>query len=191
MILSLAFGDTVYHGTIDLFTSTLIKGIDIKRGGKTVDFGQGFYATFNLNQAKSWARKRAESYNRTSFSSKDFAEPVILEYSFDLKKLVYLKGKIFDNPDIEWAKFIYHNRSKLNRVIHHHDYVYGLVADGKTNELIYELDNDTISLETFRKSIEFKGENDQISFHSKSAITSLTLISEVRKNGKRINVGKK
>lgn len=56
---------TLYHGTDDLAAKAITTaqppfshGIDINRCSRLTDFGQGFYTTTNLHQAKNWANVR-------------------------------------------------------------------------------------------------------------------------------------
>lgn len=49
---------TFYHGTTKFFASRIRKhGIDLTRGRSDIDFGQGFYTTTDLRQARQWANK--------------------------------------------------------------------------------------------------------------------------------------
>lgn len=49
----------VYHGT-----NADIKEIDLQRGSRFKDFGQGFYVTPDLETAQRMARKKVDLYNR-------------------------------------------------------------------------------------------------------------------------------
>ena len=45
----------LYHGTIEKYLTSIIDGVDVKRGRVRLDFGQGFYTTSFENQAVNWA----------------------------------------------------------------------------------------------------------------------------------------
>lgn len=58
----LEFGDdnkfeTFYHGTDHKFVTSIIEGIDLRKGGKRNEFsdGDGFYVTNSLSKGKEWA----------------------------------------------------------------------------------------------------------------------------------------
>ncbi len=46
---------TLYHGTISIHVKAIQAGINLTLGRHNTDFGQGFYTTTVLDQAKAWA----------------------------------------------------------------------------------------------------------------------------------------
>lgn len=62
----------VYHGS-----NEVISAIDISKGKKYKDFGQGFYTTHIEEQAVLWSKRIAERYG---------GNPVVTEFEFDLEK---------------------------------------------------------------------------------------------------------
>ena len=56
--------DTLYHGTIDFFSS-----VDVTKGKSNKDFGKGFYMALEKTQAKGLLLNngKIQSYTRKSF----------------------------------------------------------------------------------------------------------------------------
>jgi hypothetical protein len=50
----------LYHGTVDVHIPSILAGIDVTRGRRTVDFGRGFYTTTAWYQAAAWAEQVAD-----------------------------------------------------------------------------------------------------------------------------------
>lgn len=67
---------TLFHGSYIAVTTPFV-GL----GRKKVDFGQGFYLTSLLTQAKSWAETIAERKGRNT-------HPVVSSYNFDIDSVV-------------------------------------------------------------------------------------------------------
>src|SRR5947209_3085513 len=51
----------LFHGTIDLFASSILAGIRVAKGKPYTDFGPGFYTTTIYDQAHHWAAQMAAS----------------------------------------------------------------------------------------------------------------------------------
>ena len=91
----------LYHGTNVDFDQ-----IDLTMSNRFKDFGRGFYLTDIRQQAVELAKKRVE---------RDGGIPIVQEYEFDESLLdeFTIKLKRFEAPTIEWAEFIYKNRSTM------------------------------------------------------------------------------
>jgi hypothetical protein len=168
---------TVYHGTISNNLISLSKSIDLKRGSKLADFGQGFYTTTSYTQAKNWAIKRARRFNQ--FTCYVNVKPVVIVYELNNQELCKLNGKIFKCQDINWAKFIYNNRSKKNNIQYNYDYVFGSVADGNIQKLIESCDNGNLTISELLTNIKYNKllkYNNQLVFLSKDAVNTLKYI---------------
>ena len=91
-----------YHGT-DLRSAKKIfksQNIDVTRGSKSVDFGQGFYVTDDYERAVKWAKRKAVLRNGT---------PAIVTIIFDEEAAQpYIKH--FDD-DLQWGRFVINNRN--------------------------------------------------------------------------------
>src|SRR5262245_42577985 len=58
---------TIYHGCDDVYANSILipnppwaHGVNLAVGRQSTDFGQVFYTTTNLHQAKNWANGRAK-----------------------------------------------------------------------------------------------------------------------------------
>lgn len=109
----------VYHGS-----NADIEEIDLTKGSRFKDFGQGFYATPDLETAQRMARKKAKLFG---------GEPTILVYEFQDEKVAEsgLKMKVFpEKATAEWIRFIDKNRDKQQGVARHD---YDIVQGPKEN----------------------------------------------------------
>ena len=57
--------EVFYHGTDHKFVTSIMEGIDLRKGGKTKEFsdGDGFYVTNSLSKGKEWADRNFGYYN--------------------------------------------------------------------------------------------------------------------------------
>ena len=112
----------LYHGS-----NTHIEEIDLKRGRRGKDFGQGFYLSPDRLQAQQMAERTVDR--------EEAGAPILTTYQFDdsiLFRPSDLKVKVFDGYSQEWAEFIMMNRrNKSNKQAHDYDIVYGPIANDK------------------------------------------------------------
>ena len=105
----------LYHGS-----NTSIDEIDLKRGRRGKDFGQGFYLSPDRQQAQQMAERTVDR--------EEAGTPTVTTYLFDesiLLKPSDLKVKIFEGYSQEWAEFIMMNRrNKTHIQAHDYDIVY-------------------------------------------------------------------
>lgn len=90
----------LYHGS-----NTSIDAIDLKRGRRGKDFGQGFYLSPDRHQAQQMAERTVDR--------EEAGAPILTTYQFDdsiLFRPSDLKVKVFDGYSQEWAEFIMMNR---------------------------------------------------------------------------------
>jgi RHS repeat-associated protein len=101
---------TLYHGTDPSgAASILTNGINIAAGNPQVDFGQGFYTTDNIEQAR----------NR--------GNGAIVIFEVSVNELLSLRHLEFTSPDNAWATFVLYHRTTPG-VNHNYDWVEGPVA---------------------------------------------------------------
>src|SRR5690625_2228083 len=95
----------LYHGTTSRHVKSLRRGADVTIGNKRTDFGQGFYLTSKFNQAKDHAKRRV--------FNKEY--PIVFVYKLDYSQLLRsYRGKILNDLDLEWARFIDRKSTRLN-----------------------------------------------------------------------------
>lgn len=140
---------------------------EVRKMRYTKDFSWGFYCTNNYEQAVRWAR-RGEG------------EPVINYYDYEPdEKLSVLK---FDSMTDEWLDFIAWCRSGKT---HQYDIVEGPMANDTVWNYVNDFLTGRINRRQFWALAEFRYPTHQISFHTLSALNSLTFNrSEVIHDGK-------
>lgn len=153
----------LYHGTNIDFDE-----IDLKKSKPNKDFGQGFYLSANLQQARELAAARVELVG---------GEPIVLEYDFDEKLLTSGELKVlqFDNYTEDWAKFILANRnSQLSLPVHDYDIVIGPIANDKVGRQLWRFSNHDIDMATLIRNLTYiKGITFQYFFGTERAIKYL------------------
>lgn len=176
--------DTVYHGTISIHKESLINGIDISRGFKSADFGQGFYTTGNYEQAKALAIDRAKAYNKR-YSSNPAVKPMVAKYLLNKIRLINHKGLIFNLPDDRWKEFVYNNRVGIDFSVSSYynkngkyNFVYGCVADSNITEMVGNIKRECITYADFVDNLKpLKQQSyNQLSFHTNDVLSVLELI---------------
>lgn len=152
----------LYHGS-----NQPIDTIDLTKGSKYKDFGQGFYTTHLFQQAKEWSKTITNRYGGT---------PTVTEYEFDLDKAIAagLNVKIFEAADREWALFVMANRDRTGEVFHHDfDIVIGPVADDNMARLFGLYDMKIIDFEAVVAGLIYKDLNSQCFFATERALEFL------------------
>jgi hypothetical protein len=88
----------IYHGS-----NVVVEQPRILKGGRNLDFGEGFYTTFSRQQAIRWSG-RVCARRRTNIR-------IISEYEFDLDAAeIELQIIRFDKADDDWLDFVSANR---------------------------------------------------------------------------------
>lgn len=153
---------TLYHGSFQK-----IDHIDLSLCRPYTDFGRGFYLTPKLQQARRRAILKARLANES---------PVINEYLFDETLLEYssLNVKIFNEPSLPWAEFVFKNREDRT-FTHDFDIVVGPVADDDLRLQFSRLKNGEIVLEDLTHSIRNHNNDIQFCFCTEAAIKLLIL----------------
>lgn len=176
--------DTVYHGTVSVYEDSIKEQIDISKGYPYVDFGQGFYTTSSLEQAKQIARARTNLYNMKGKPC-PLAYPIVSQYRFNKMSLASKKKILFDSANEKWIEFVFNNRVgidfsvtsyyNINKKYH---IVYGCVADSDITGLVRNIRNGSITYGDFIDKIKplKLGKYDQLSFHSDESLKALTFV---------------
>ena len=109
---------TLYHGT-----NADIESIDLAKGIRYKDFGQGFYLTPDHQTAVRMAQKKARLFGGT---------PTLITYEMDDAALQSdLSVKVFpEQACLEWFLFVDANRDRKNvEPVHNYDIVIGPIAN--------------------------------------------------------------
>ena len=116
----------LYHGTLDKFVD-----IDLTRGKKCKDFGNGFYLAFK----KSHSEKIVNRLKRIKKVSRGYIYTYDVNYN-EYERLYKLgRVKYFAEANGEWLDFILTSRSKPY-VWHNYDIVIGPTADDDTKIIL-------------------------------------------------------
>ena len=160
----------LYHGS-----NTSIDEIDLKRGRRGKDFGQGFYLSPDRQQAQQMAERTVDR--------EESGEPILTTYQFDdsiLYKPLDLKVKIFEGYSQEWAEFIIMNRrNKTHIQAHDYDIVYGPIANDKVGLQISRFQLQYIPMEELIRQLSFIRPTFQYFFGTERAISLLHKIQEL------------
>ena len=152
----------LYHGS-----NIAIDRIDLARGLRGKDFGQGFYLSESVEQAQRMAQVTAVRRG---------GEPVVSTFFFneELLRSKELKVRIFDGYTIEWAQFILKNRLNDSDIqAHDYDIVVGPIADDKVGVQIRQLLRDYITIEQFQTKVQYITPTIQYFFGTERAIDTL------------------
>jgi hypothetical protein len=159
----------LYHGS-----NTHIEEIDLKRGRRGKDFGQGFYLSPDRLQAQQMAERTVDR--------EEAGAPILTTYQFDdsiLFRPSDLKVKVFDGYSQEWAEFIMMNRrNKSYKQAHDYDIVYGPIANDKVGLQISRYQLQYIPMEELIRQLSFIRPTFQYFFGTERAISLLCKIQE-------------
>lgn len=136
---------TLYHGSY-----IAIDKIELLRGRRGKDFGQGFYLSGDLEQAKRMAE--------IAVAREGMGTPIITSYDFDEEGMERgpLKALKFESYSEEWARFIFMNRNNRSKVqAHDYDFVYGPIADDRVGVQIRLFQQEYISIVTLVERLKF------------------------------------
>ncbi|WP_256757604.1 DUF3990 domain-containing protein [Cohnella sp. WQ 127256] len=132
--IDVVFPASVYHGTVDIHLESFKERLLNKKYWKYGrDFGQGFYTTNSIEQAKSWARSMRDKLNE--------GNPCVLEINIDTQRLSSEPSyHIFTGISSKWAKYIYQHRTVPTMGEDpcqcHANIIIGPMADADTGKIV-------------------------------------------------------
>ena len=141
---------TLYHGTLDIYVKSILKGVNVNRGKLNTDFGRGFYTTTLLRQAESWARQLSQQHSGT--------KPAVIGFDVDRDHLAareslwFVRGSF--NADDFWS-LVFHCRKGRKKHAR------------KTNQGWYDVVIGPVA--AFWRQRLIIGDVDQVSFHTNRA----------------------
>jgi hypothetical protein len=123
----------LFHGTTDnLVPSFQKKLLNSQYWRAARDFGEGFYTTISIKQAKIWALKAAEKYVGD-------ARPCVLEIELISVPSTF-EPLVFLSDSLNWADFILRHRKVLKKGEDpckiHPDIIIGPMADNDTGKIL-------------------------------------------------------
>lgn len=181
--------DIWYHGTTLSGWKNLCKQ-KIRadyNSGTELDFGMGFYLTPKYNQAESYI-KRILPY----LDGDDECDhtPVVIEFKLNLSKLnpKYTHEK-FLKYDERFAEFVFLNRQSPDELIHHFDFVIGVMSDSNPVALLADYRANLISKEDLIIGLQKGTSMEQLSLHNQE-ICDILMVRKATliENGKELDV---
>ena len=149
----------LYHGS-----NVEIRQIDLSKSAR----GKDFYLSEDEKQAEEMAVFKSLQTNST---------PIVNSFEFDERAMSdhSLRVKIFKEYSLEWAEFVFKNRSnRSDTPVHEYDIVYGPIADDKVGVQIRNFMEGNISIDVFLERLKYiKGITFQYFFGTEKAIKHL------------------
>lgn len=145
----------VYHGS-----SVAVSVPEIRSGRFSKDFGDGFYCTTLLEQAKRWASRKKPS--------------VVSLYEYLPSE--GLKVLEFTEMTDDWLDFIVNCRRGIS---HNYDIVIGAMANDQVFNYINDYVDGILTKEQFWVLAKFKKPTNQICFCSENALKCLKYIESL------------
>ena len=154
----------LFHGTNIDFDA-----IDLSKSHHFKDFGRGFYLTDIKHQAEELASKRFLLGGGT---------PIVQVYDFDESILSNSLYNIlrFEKASVEWAEFVFKNRSRSQHYVHNYDIVTGPIADDGVAYLLDRYEEGSFTLEELAEQLEYKHLNSQFYFGTQRVVELLKRI---------------
>lgn len=119
----------IYHGTTDYSLNKILESLKLINTDywkQDRDFGSGFYTTVDLNQAKSFAKYKAQIH---------YQEPCVIKISCEHNDVEEIVHNVFLGPNRKWSDFILGNRIERISTIEA-DIITGPLADNKIGDVI-------------------------------------------------------
>lgn len=156
----------LYHGSIEKVTHP-----EIRPPQRTLDYGNGFYATTSYEQAERWVRRKMRE-NKVNVG-------YINVYEFDPKAMLTHKTITFPTATEEWVDFVMANRIQQG-FIHDYDIVYGPVANDHVYTAFALYEGHIISKQALIAELRTYTLVDQYLFHTERSLTSLKFIEALQ-----------
>lgn len=152
---------TLYHGTNFEFNT-----VELSKCRPGTDFGKGFYLTPIKARAMERAKAKARAYG---------GEPIVTEWFFDESKISDICYLSFDKESLEWAKFVYKNRTEEN-YDNTFDVISGPVADDDLRMELNLVKRGILTLEDLAAKLVFEKPNLQYCFRTDKSLRYLRRI---------------
>jgi hypothetical protein len=155
----------LFHGSY-----TKIREIDLSKGERYRDFGQGFYVTKIYRHAERWAEKIGKKHGNNGFVTEfDFYETV-----FDDDR--HYRILRFAGYSDEWLDFVVMNRDRsYSEPCHDYDFVEGPVANDKIQFRLRQFLRGRISRSIFLQELSHHESTHQICFCTVKSLQTITL----------------
>jgi len=152
----------VYHGS-----DVLVQNPKIIQPVRALDFGNGFYTTTNIEQARSFS-KRVQDRNGSS-------ETYISVYSLKIDLIKKMNCLYFNKPDKKWLDFVSANRNGTYNGIHY-DIVYGPVANDTIFRTFIAYQNGVLSEKETIKRLRIRRLYNQMVFTNEKSLNCIEFV---------------
>lgn len=152
----------IYHGSLNI-----VQTPEIRLSERTLDYGNGFYATTSYEQALAWVKRKLQG--------EEHKKGYINLYELDLESIKDLQVLIFTEPTDEWVDFVMQNRTQKD-FSHNYDIVYGPVANDKVYASFALYESGLINKQTLISELKTYKLVDQYLFHTEKALEKIKFI---------------
>lgn len=152
----------LYHGSLEVVSHP-----EVRVATRTLDYGNGFYATTSYQQAEAWVKRRA--------GEKRAKKGYVNIFDFDFSSLNKLNSLLFATPTDEWIDFVMANRTQKN-FTHSYDIVYGPVANDRVYAAFALYEGGVLDKASLIRELRTYKLVDQYLFHTENALRYLSFI---------------
>lgn len=152
----------LYHGSNFEFDS-----VDLTLCRPGTDFGKGFYLTPIRERALERAIAKARAFG---------GDPIVTEWWFDESKLSDIAFLSFEEESLDWAKFVYENRTIENNPDNNYDLISGPVADDNLRIQFNLVKRGLLTLEDLASRLVYDKPNLQYCFRTEYSLRLLKRI---------------
>lgn len=155
----------VYHGSLEV-----VMNPEIRQSNRSLDYGNGFYATTSYEQARRLVERRM----------KDNEVPIgyVNVYELDDEAAKRMKSLIFEKPTKEWVEFVMKNRTRRG-FTHDYDLVHGPVADDSVYTQFTLYEGGIISMPTLIQELKTYRLVDQYLFHTEQSLQVIQFVESI------------
>lgn len=152
----------LYHGSLEI-----VKSPEIREATRSLDYGNGFYATTSFQQAEAWVRRRMKENHAAS--------GYVNIYEFDFSSIRKMNSLIFAKPSDEWVDFVMSNRTKKG-FVHSYDLVYGPVANDRVYAAFALYEGGVLDKKALIRELKTYKLVDQYLFHTTESLSNLSFV---------------
>lgn len=158
--------ETWYHGTTLAGWKNLCKQKIMVNynSGTELDFGMGFYLTPKYKQAEGYIKRILPYLDGENLEDHI---PVVVEFELNLSRLdSKYRYEKFLTYDTRFAEFVFENRQNPDKLMHHFDYVIGVMSDSNPVALLTDYRAKIITKEELIKGLQKRTSMEQLSLHN-------------------------
>ena len=152
----------LFHGSLEI-----VQKPEIRKSNRTLDYGNGFYATTSFEQAEAWVKRRMDEAKKRKGYVNTFKIPDVLPST--------LRQLTFQSPTEDWVDFVMLNRTEKGYV-HNYDIVYGPVANDRVYAAFALYEGGLLNKQDLIKELKAYKLVDQYLFHTDAALQMLTFV---------------